>query len=111
MKLDGVMADLGMGEVEFTEDAAEMLAEHLEAFLRGGGVFSWSEWRSVSDETRDALRVAGDRMRREMLGMLAVAIHRPIIAESLLSGDDPEDTVVRRWLEKAADDLESKVRK
>ena len=111
MKLDGFMADIGIANVEEFPDAALVaLSDAAEAFLRGGGVLRWSEWRSLSVATQDAFSDAGDAIRAEHAILTATAIRSPEMAQSFVDGDDPSDAVVRGWLKSQADAMEAKIR-
>ena len=112
MRIDRVIADLGIAAVEdLSDEARDHLTDEMEAFLRSGGVFSWTEWGTLTSETQDAARTAGNRIRWESAGMIGASVRSEALCQSFLSGKDPAEVAVRKWLKASADKLEGDVRK
>jgi hypothetical protein len=57
-----------------TNEEMELLCDEMEAFLRAGGTFNYSEWATLDGNTKAALIVAKQRIRDEETLMLATAL-------------------------------------
>jgi len=67
LAVDPLLAALGLSKTdEIPEGLQELLADHLEIFLVGGGRFSWPEFLTMSDDARAALAIAGWRVQHAL---------------------------------------------
>ena len=101
MRIDRVLADLGVADAELSADESASVAGHVEAFLRGGGVVSLTEWSVCSPETRGMLVIAGDRIRGEHAALVVAALLDEGVREALLKGEDVEAMAIRQALRAA----------
>lgn len=81
--MDPVVAILFRGAGELSQKEMNLLVGEVEAFLRGGGRFSWTEWRGLCQEARDAAVAAGNRIRLQDALLLAAATEGPDAAAAL----------------------------
>lgn len=73
--VDPMLAALGLSRHDALPEATqELLEDHVETFLRGGGRLSWPEWLTLSDASRVALANAGDRIRDDQADSVVTAL-------------------------------------
>ncbi len=98
MRLGRIAADLGMARTEepLSDEAIGMLAEEAEAYLRAGHPVPWSEWLLFSAAEREAFIVAGDRVRKELAALTALALSSSVMMRAMLAGEDLEDAAVSK---------------
>ena len=80
-----------LGTVTTPAEAAAALQGAVEAFLRAGGVFRWSDWADMSTHTRLAAEAAGAALSRERArfeaeesAALQIERERSSVAEQIL---------------------------
>ena len=66
-------------------EAASLLDETAEHFLRGGGAITLDEWSILSTSERAALKEAGDRIRIELAWMTGMAAQNLDAAATVIS--------------------------
>lgn len=85
MTVDAFLLHTGiLGDVETTEEQRELLASLAQDFLRCGGSLSLSEFHGLSSESREAFRIAGDRLDAALANTIALAL---IPTESEMASD------------------------
>ena len=105
-RVDPLIAALRVFPVEVDGDDAvlrEALTDEGERFLRAGGTLSLLEWSVLEEISRDALALAGDRIRYELAGLIGAAGISPSYAAAIAEGAevDPDSLRVRIALEQA----------
>lgn len=104
MKIDRFMlATSGLvdGQGEIGDETRAVLSESAEAFLRAGGVLSFSDWEAFSQETRAAFVDANERVWAERAFMIGVASQGVDGAATIIEKVDGGDTRIRLALDRA----------
>jgi hypothetical protein len=93
--LDSYLGALGgfakAPQLNVPPEAAKQALEAALDFLRAGGTITLAEWVRLAPEARALYLAAGDRLRSQVLGTLALAIREEGVARKLLepgTGDD-----------------------
>lgn len=79
-----------------------MTIAYAEKFLRAGTV-TLAEWQMLTADQRAAFAVAGDRLWRERMTMMALALRAPEKFDEFEEGADAEDQIVRSLLESSVE--------
>lgn len=97
MRVDRIISDLGLADTsaEVGDVFRARLEEEGERFLRAGGTLAWSEWCLLDEVTREAFRVAGDRVRWETAAIAGASAREPHVARAILAGVEVADVLVR----------------
>lgn len=97
MRVDRIISDLGLAGAagEVGDVFRSRLEEEAERFLRAGGTLAWSEWCLLDEVTREAFRVAGDRVRWEAAAISGASAGAPQVARAILAGVEVADVLVR----------------
>lgn len=115
VKPDQVLFDCGVlpfveGPPGANEAIVERVQPYAEQFLRAGGRFSWAEWRTLCEPTREAFARAGDRMRRRESAELAAAIDDPDVRAAMAAGVEVEVIRDGNVLASAVDEVIARAR-
>ncbi len=108
MKIGPVTASLGIADAdELPEVAADALRGAALGFLQGGGHLSWSEWRTLTDDEREAFEDAGHHLREQLAGMIGAAVLSPGIAKAMMKGDDVEAVGLNAVLDQVTREIQA----
>ena len=109
MKIDPVMAVLGLAEGEETDALEDLIREEAGRFARGGAGFTWTEWQQLEALTQDAFCDAHDDLRIEGATAIGQASQGMLEAARLYSavdgGDQMIEVAVQSQAEKMVKDL------
>jgi len=94
-----------------TTDELSILADEMEAFVRAGGTFSYSEWAELDQDIKATLIAAGNRLRLEQAKMIGLAMQGQAGLARLLALEDGGDEWVRYNLSSAMNQAEEKYKK
>lgn len=107
MSVDRFDLDLGLvAGGEPTEETRALKRGNFVSFLRAGGVFSWSDWLAMNDETCQIAEEAGRGVKGEQMQAVALhvvaALRGPVAAQDAPKPPDARrDDFVRGALERA----------
>lgn len=86
------------------DDVASMiLSRNAECFLRSGGHLSMREWFDLSEDSKSAFVIAGNRIMRDKAVLVGLASQSTYQASMIMAQDDDGEMLVRNAITAALD--------
>jgi len=88
---------------EMDDAARTVLIRNAECFLRAGGHICMREWFDLSDDSKSAFVVAGNRIIRDKAVVAGLAAQSTYQASMIMAQDDDGEMLVRNAINTALD--------